>query len=107
MRLVTYITSPPSHLTRLLMKTFNDYHYKMRNRILQIVFFGLMVFLGPAQLGVHDKRAQYPGFLANSYYNVYFGYINYHFTNELLEPGFAAESIKTPHFGMRLVFFGY
>src|SRR5215213_7840342 len=54
-----------------------------------------------------DTRTQYPKLLKNSYYNLNVGYINYRFTNALLEPGFQAESIQTPHLAMRLVFFGY
>jgi len=54
-----------------------------------------------------DNRTRYPGFLKNSYFNFNFGYINFPFSSEQLEPGYAAESVTNHHFGMRLIFFGH
>lgn len=74
-----------------------------RNNIL-FFFLGLMIsFEIPAQ----DKRAQYPSFLANSYFGVNIGYINYPFSNEHLEAGFTAESVKVPHAAVRINLLGY
>jgi len=54
-----------------------------------------------------DTRTKYPGFLKDSYFNFNFGYINFPFSSEQLEPGYKAESITNHHFGMRLIFFGH
>ncbi|HEX7847285.1 MAG TPA: acyloxyacyl hydrolase [Chitinophagaceae bacterium] len=54
-----------------------------------------------------DKRAQYPSFLANSYFGVNIGYINYPFSNKHLAPGYTAESVKVPHVGVRINLLGY
>jgi Lipid A 3-O-deacylase (PagL)/OmpA-like transmembrane domain len=58
-------------------------------------------------LYAQDNRTKYPGFLKNSYFNFNFGYINFPFSSEQLEPGYTAESITNHHFGMRLIFFGH
>jgi len=52
-------------------------------------------------------RTQYPGFLKNAYFNFNFGYINFPFSSEQLEPGYNVESVTNHHFGMRLIFFGH
>lgn len=54
-----------------------------------------------------DDRTAYPGFLKGSYFNFNFGYINFPFSSEQLEPGYHVESITNHHFGMRLIFFGH
>jgi hypothetical protein len=54
-----------------------------------------------------DTRTQYPGFLKGAYFNFNFGYINFPFSTDQLEPGYHAESITNHHFGMRLIFFGH
>ncbi|HEY6913770.1 MAG TPA: acyloxyacyl hydrolase, partial [Paludibacter sp.] len=53
------------------------------------------------------SRTKYPAFLKNSYFNFNFGYINFPFSSEQLEPGYHVESITNHHFGMRLIFFGH
>lgn len=50
--------------------------------------------------------AQYPPFLADSYFSVNIGFINYPFSNQHLEPGFQAESVTVPHTGVRLMLYG-
>jgi hypothetical protein len=68
----------------------------------------LLCFLVLAQAAFsQDTRTQYPGFLNNAYFNFNFGYINFPFSSEQLEPGYVAESITNHHFGMRLIFFGH
>jgi hypothetical protein len=69
--------------------------------------FVCLLLLCALAAGAQDKRTQYPRLLKNSFYNLSLGYINYRFTNELMQPGFTAESIETPHLAFRLVFFGY
>ncbi len=54
-----------------------------------------------------DPRAQYPGFMVNSYISVGIGYIDYRFTNRQLEPGFKAGSIDIPHLAARIALFGH
>lgn len=53
---------------------------------------------------VTDKRLQYPGFLAHSYLNINFGYINYPFSNSNLERGYRSTSVRIPHPAVRIVF---
>ncbi|HTM92404.1 MAG TPA: acyloxyacyl hydrolase [Flavisolibacter sp.] len=67
----------------------------------------IVFFLPPLFLFSQENRAQYPGFLKNSYFNFNFGYINFPFSSEQLEPGYQAESVTNHHFGMRLIFFGH
>jgi hypothetical protein len=71
-------------------------------------YLSLLFFLASVS-GVfcQDARTQYPGFLKNAYFNFNFGYINFPFSSEQLEPGYTAESITNHHFGMRLIFFGH
>jgi Lipid A 3-O-deacylase (PagL)/Outer membrane protein beta-barrel domain len=62
----------------------------------------------PAALGhAEDNRTQFPKFLANSYFEVGAGYIEYPFSERQLEPGFAVESVRTPHAAARVVLLGY
>ena len=53
-----------------------------------------------------DTRAQYPGFLANSFVSLNVGYIDYPFSALQLEPGFQVESIEAPHVAARAALFG-
>jgi len=50
-----------------------------------------------------DMRTQYPPALFNSYFGVNIGYINYHFTQKQLEPGYAAQSVHIPHTAVQIV----
>jgi hypothetical protein len=54
-----------------------------------------------------DTRAQYPAFLAHSFFAVNAGYIGYSFTQEQLEPGTRVASIATPHIAARIAVFGH
>lgn len=54
-----------------------------------------------------DTRTQYPAFLANSYFSVSIGYLNYAFSDRQLEPGFHAGSIAVPHVAARVAVFGH
>ena len=74
-----------------------------KNAVVTLLILCLIAIRTSAQ----DKRAQYPSFLANSYFGVNIGYINYPFTNEHLEPGFEAESVKIPHVAVRINLLGY
>lgn len=62
----------------------------------------LAVFLAFAGRG-QDNRTQYPKVLANSYFGVNFGYMDYNFNNSQLQPGYTAENIKIPHLGIRVI----
>ena len=64
-------------------------------------------FLVSIRTNAQDKRAQYPGLLANSYFGVNIGYINYPFTNKHLKPGYVAESVTVPHTAVRINLLGY
>ena len=74
---------------------------------IRAICFACLFFLSALRPCAQDSRTQYPRLLKNSYYNLSVGYINYRFTNQLMEPGFTVESIETPHLAVRLVFFGY
>jgi len=54
-----------------------------------------------------DTRTQYPAFLINSYFGVDAGYLDYGFTERLLEPGFHVERITVPHAAARVTLFGH
>src|SRR5262245_11142875 len=66
----------------------------------------LLLFI-TLHVSAQDERAQYPSFLANSYFGVNIGYINYPFSNKHLAPGYTAESVKVPHVGVRINLLGY
>jgi len=59
---------------------------------------------GPAR---EDTRTQYPAFLANSYFSVNVGYIDYAFSDRQLEPGFHVGSVGVPHVAARVAVFGH
>jgi hypothetical protein len=73
--------------------------------------------IGPAPLSAQtasspapereDTRAQYPRFLADSFFSVNLGYIGYEFTDRQLEPGFRAGSIDVPHVAVAVALFGH
>jgi hypothetical protein len=77
----------------------------MRKTIKWFLAFKLIVFYSLV-LNAQRERAQYPPFLANAYFSVNIGYINYPFSNQHLEPGFFAESVTVPHEGVRLFLYG-
>src|SRR5436305_7213285 len=54
-----------------------------------------------------DTRAQYPVLLANSYFSLNVGYIEYPFSARQLEPGFQVDSVSIPHVGVRAVLIGH
>ena len=55
----------------------------------------------------NDTRAQYPAFLANSFFAINAGYIDYAFNQQQLEPGTRAASISIPHVAARVAVFGH
>jgi hypothetical protein len=75
--------------------------------VFKCFFFLSVALLTCTLLFAQDNRTRYPGFLKGSYFNFNFGYINFPFSAEQLEPGYKAESITNHHFGMRLIFFGH
>ncbi len=54
-------------------------------------------------VSTRDSRTQYPHFLANSYFSVNMGYINYPFTNVHMESGYSAGKVHIPNFGVRMI----
>jgi hypothetical protein len=54
-----------------------------------------------------DPRTQYPPFLANAFVGGHLSYVNYHFTDQQLEPGFRTGYVAVPHLGVRVDLFGY
>lgn len=54
-----------------------------------------------------DGRAQYPIGLADSFFSLNVGYIDYAFSQQQLEPGYRAGSIAVPHLAARAVLFGH
>jgi hypothetical protein len=54
-----------------------------------------------------DTRTQYPAFLANSYFGVSGGYVQYDFSQRQLEPGFHVQAVEIPHASVRVVLVGH
>jgi hypothetical protein len=54
-----------------------------------------------------DTRTQIPKFLANAYFGGHLAYINYHFSQEQLEPGFKSGYLAVPHLAAKVDLFGY
>lgn len=76
----------------------------MRKNILLLC---LVFFCFRATLLSQDYRYQYPGFLARAYFGVNIGYINYPFSNQHLETGYSAASVKIPKLGVKITLLGY
>ena len=80
----------------------------MKAKILPaLILCGVFTTLQNLRIRAQDKRTQYPPLLANSYFGVNIGYINYPFTNSTLEPGYSAESIDIPHVAVRILLLGH
>jgi opacity protein-like surface antigen len=54
-----------------------------------------------------DTRTQYPTLLANSFFSVNIGHIDYPFGNRQLERGFQATKVEIPRVTVRVVLFGH
>jgi len=54
-----------------------------------------------------DRRAQYPFFLKDSYFEIDAGYIEYPFSSRELQPGFVVEAVHVPHAAARVVLLGH
>jgi lipid A 3-O-deacylase PagL len=54
-----------------------------------------------------NPRTQYPSYLANSYFGVSLGYIQYDFSSRQLEPGFRAGAIDVGHVAVRAALVGH
>jgi hypothetical protein len=77
-------------------------------RILQIIFFSVLLFPGSLTAAAQHERTQYPFFLSDrTYFEASVSYIGNHFSNLQLENGFKAETIDIPHVGVRLMLYGY
>jgi hypothetical protein len=72
-----------------------------------VAVLAMGLLLQCARGSAEDERTQYPRFLANSYFDVGIGYIDYPFSARQLEPGFRAESVQVPHAAARVVLLGY
>src|SRR5688572_26139164 len=62
----------------------------------------LALLMLPGVAAADDNRTQYPGWLANSYFDFNVAYIDNPFSAALLEPGYRVGSIRTPRVGARL-----
>ncbi len=71
--------------------------------VLKWVFLALLAISLSSSSQAQDPRTQYPKVLANSYFGVNFGYMDYNFNNSQLQPGYSAENIKIPHLGIRVI----
>jgi hypothetical protein len=72
-----------------------------------LLFFFLAAFTKAATAQDSDRRAQYPGLLANSYFSVNLGFLQIPFSAAQLEPGHTVESISVPPIALRAVLFGH
>jgi hypothetical protein len=60
----------------------------------------------PADAASED-HPRYPNLLANSYVGFQLAYLNYHFSDRELEPGFRSGSVAVPHLAARVDLFGH
>jgi opacity protein-like surface antigen len=72
-----------------------------------VAVLAMSLLLQGARSSAEDERAQYPPYLANSYFDVGIAYIDYPFSERQLEPGFQAGAIEIPRVGGRLVLLGH
>jgi len=72
-----------------------------------VAFFILLIFLEKNCAQAQDSRAQYPGLLSKAYIGVDIGYIDYHFSEKQLNPGFTTTSVSVPHTAVRVTLLGY
>ena len=80
----------------------------MNKRSFSLRFISLLIILVCfTDVKAQDERAQIPGVLQNSYFEVNIGYINYPFNASHLEDGYTFESVKVPHTAVRLLLIGY
>jgi hypothetical protein len=59
------------------------------------------------QAAAADERTKVPTFLSNAYFGAHLAYINYHFSQEQLEPGFKSGYLAVPHLAAKVDLFGY
>lgn len=86
-----------------ILYSHKTFHLKVTPKLLWAFLLSFVAFTLSAQ----DNRTQYPKLLSNAYFSVNIGHINYPFSNEHIEPGYSAESVKIPHLAVRLLLFGY
>ncbi|HYN08987.1 MAG TPA: acyloxyacyl hydrolase [Vicinamibacterales bacterium] len=61
----------------------------------------------PQTTSIHDPRAQYPKYLANSYFGINVGFLHYPFSSEQMEPGNDADSVRVGHVAGQVVLIGH
>lgn len=74
------------------------------NRFVLVAVLALAVH-GTA--AAEDGRRQYPGWLADSYFDFGVGYVRYPFSPLQLEPGYNVAAVEVPHAGARVTLFGH
>ena len=78
---------------------------------MMVVCAGAVAFSSPAAAQdvahAQDSRTQYPAFLANSFFSVGVGGMDYEFSSRQLAPGFSAATVRTPHPAARIGLFGH
>ncbi len=75
----------------------------MKSQLLLIVLF----FSFNNSLSAQNERIQYPAALSNSYFEINYGYIDYPFSSESLEPGYTVEEVHIPRAAPRIVLYGH
>lgn len=81
----------------------------LRTRVVVVwllVLFSWSVSAG-AQSTEPDTRTEFPKFLADSYFSILFGSINYPFSDAQLQPGYRVGSVEVPHTAVQVVLFGH
>jgi len=73
----------------------------------KVILLIYLLFISVIPVTAQDERANLPAVLKNSYYEINFGYIDYPFGQESLEPGYTMESVKVPRPAIRLVLYGH
>lgn len=61
----------------------------------------------PSTVISDDTRTQYPALLVNSYFSINVGRLDYAFSTNQLEPGFATATIQIPRLAVRAVLIGH
>ena len=76
--------------------------------IMSFRFFGLLLLFCSLRIAAQQERTQYPFFLSDhTYFEVDISYIQNHFSNLQVEPGYHAASLNRPPIGVRLILYGY
>lgn len=73
----------------------------------RITFFSLFLVYFIGNTNAQNLRTQYPGMIANSFFEINLGYIHYPFDETHLLPGYEVENILIPRITPRIIPFGH